>query len=78
MMLSVGFLSAFDTTAPPSVTNRLSTSQDWQTELSTEVDGASPVIPPPTSYILSPGAAITVGEVAGNKEPGFFPHNHEL
>src|ERR1700733_6980555 len=49
MMVSVGFLSAFEANTAPSVTNRFFTSQVWHQPLVTEVRRSAPMIAPPTS-----------------------------
>src|SRR5258708_5995848 len=49
MMVSVGFLSAFEANTAPSVTNRLSTSQVWHHWLVTDVLESDPMMVPPTS-----------------------------
>src|SRR5882724_1735867 len=49
MMVSVGFLSAFEAKTAPSATNRLGTSQVCPQEFTTELLGSAPMMAPPTS-----------------------------
>src|SRR4051794_18247478 len=55
MIVSVGFLSAFDANGEPSVRNRFFTSHVWFHLLVTLFFGSSPMIAPPTSWMILPG-----------------------
>ena len=58
MIVSVGFLSAFDAKGAPSVTKRLSTSHVWHHALVTDVFASAPMIAPPTSWMMEPPGAM--------------------
>jgi hypothetical protein len=52
MIVSVGFLSALEAKGAPSVKNRFFTSQVWFHWLQTDFFGSSPMMAPPTSWMM--------------------------
>src|ERR1700678_3639105 len=58
MIVSVGFLSAFEANTPPSATKRFRTSHACDQEFVTEFEGADPMMVPPTSWMMEPPGSI--------------------
>ena len=58
MIVSVGFLSAFEQNGPPSVMKRFFTSQVWHHWLVTDFLRSAPMIVPPTSWMILPPGSI--------------------
>src|SRR5438132_2739683 len=57
-IVHVGFLSACDTKGPPSATNKFLQSCAWHQRFVTEVFGSSPMRAPPSSWMMTPPAAM--------------------
>src|SRR2546425_10081165 len=58
MIVQVGFLSACDVNGAPSATKRFLTSCVWQLLFTTEVLGSAPMRAPPSSWMMTPPAAM--------------------
>src|SRR6267143_59429 len=58
MIVQVGFLSACDVNGEPSATKRFLTSCVWQLLFTTDVLGSAPMRAPPSSWMITPPAAM--------------------
>src|SRR5665213_3315966 len=60
MIVSVGFLSALEANTPPSATKTFFTSQACDQEFVTDADALSPMMVPPTSWMMEPPGSIAL------------------